>query len=660
MDDLSLVFVALAAYGGTAAIAVLALRSPRLGSAIGSFGAIGAGAIGLFSALRTLARGSHASWRLANEVIFGGGIHAGVDSLSAFFLVPIFLLSSVAALYGRAYLASFERRRSLGAHWAAYNLVVASMVCVVIARDALSFLFAWEVMTLAAFVLVTFEHDNESVRRAGWVYLIASHIAYAALIAMFLLLSTETGGLSFDTFEAAKASSSAFVALIFALSIVGFGTKAGFYPLHVWLPEAHAAAPSHVSAVMSGVLIKLGIYGILRMFLLLRFSAAWWVLMLIGLLGGIIGISIALYQRDMKRILAYSSVENVGIITLGIGLGLFGAHGGNVKVSVLGFSGALFHVWNHTLMKGLMFLGAGSVLHGAHTKDLDRLGGVIKRMPWTGSLMIAGAVAISALPPMNAFAGEWLIYLGLSDPIAAGQRSTFMLFSIASFALLGALACFCFIRLVGIALLGTPRSGGAEDAHESGPSMIAAMIALLTLSIAAALFPAEVAALFSPAIESLAGDANIQAPIASVGHLNAAIWASGAVVAVVLPVAIKKRGVASGETWGCGYTGSSSRIQYVARSFSEMFAEHLLPKPFRARIRSAGDRPLFAPKLTLDVDETDPLTRGAYEPFLARWAERLWRFRWMQQGILHLYVVYILAIALIGVAWLGLRSWWQP
>jgi formate hydrogenlyase subunit 3/multisubunit Na+/H+ antiporter MnhD subunit len=662
MDDASLLLATLWLYATGAVLAVVFSRSSKLCALFGSSFAIAAGIIGVFASAPFLFRAEPTTLRLSGEVLFGGGILVGFDPLTAFFLIPIFVLSAAAALYGRSYMEGFGKTRRLGGHWASFNVLIASMVVVVVARDALSFLFGWELMTLAAFLLVSFEHQIESTRRAGWIYLLASHVAFASLIAMFLLLSTKTASLSFSSFAEMPSQSLGSTRVVFALALLGFGTKAGFYPLHVWLPEAHAAAPSHVSAVMSGVLIKMGVYGLIRTLVMLRFTEGWWVLMAIGIIGGTIAIAIALYQRDMKRVLAYSSVENVGIIALGLGLGTFGLDAGDPRVASLAFTGALLHVWNHTLMKGLLFLGAGSVLHGAGTKDLDRLGGLMKRMPWTATMIVLGATAISALPPMNGFASEWLIYLGLVERGSRGQIDVGLLLTVGLLALLGAIACLCFVRLVGIALLGNPRSEGAEHAHESSPSMRAAMLALLSMSIVVAIAPAMVAGWISPVVSQLMGGRAqpLEAPLAEVGMMNAGMWTAIAVVSVALNTLIKRRRVAAGSTWGCGYPAATSRIQYVARSFSELFAEHLLPRPFRARLRLERTDRLFGPGLSLEANDVDPLTRGAYEPFLSRWADRLSRLRWMQQGSLHLYVVYIMAIAIVGVAWLSLRGIGQP
>jgi len=282
---------------------------------------------------------------------------------------------------------------------------------VVVARNGVLFLMSWELMSLASFFLVTLEDEKESVRRAGWIYLIAMHLGTAFLLAMFLLLGQNAASLDFERLSTAAAPSGVF----FLLAVIGFGTKAGFIPMHVWLPEAHPAAPSHVSAVMSGVMIKTGIYGLLRILTLLGPPAAWWgwTLVAIGIVSGILGVLYALAQHDLKRLLAYHSVENIGIIALGLGIGVLGISYSNPMMAALGFTGGLLHVVNHALFKSLLFLGAGSVLHATGTGELDRLGGLLKRMPVTGTTFLIGAVAISGLPPLNGFVSEFLIYLGV-------------------------------------------------------------------------------------------------------------------------------------------------------------------------------------------------------------------------------------------------------
>jgi hydrogenase-4 component B len=353
-------------------------------------------------AVRALAGGAAAEVRHAWAVPVGT-LAAGLDPLSAFFLVPVLGLSALAAVYGREYLLAHAPRKSLAPPVFFFNLLVASMVGVVTARDSVLFLVAWELMTVASYMLIVFEDDTPPARRAGWIYLIAAHLGVVCLFAMFLLLGQASGRLEFAGLGASAGSTAT---VILVLALVGFGLKAGIVPLHVWLPEAHAAAPSHVSALMSGVVIKMGIYGLLRVMTFLP-PARWWgpTLMALGVTGALVGVALALYQRDLKRALAYSSVENIGLIVLGLGIGLWGASRGQARLAALGLAGGMLHLWNHGLMKGLMFLSAGSVLHGAGGKDLERLGGLMKRMPTTGALMILGSTAQWGLPPLNVFFG---------------------------------------------------------------------------------------------------------------------------------------------------------------------------------------------------------------------------------------------------------------
>lgn len=652
---MTLLFVALGLY---ALGALLALFSEKRALDVAAISSVLGAGIGVYRALAVLLEGERVVVPIAREVLFKGNLLAGVDPLSAFFLVPIFIISAIGAIYARGYMRPYAATRRLGPPAFFFNLLAASLAAVVLARDALTFLFAWEVMTLSAYALVTFEHELAATRRGGFVYLIASHCAMAALMAMFSLLSREANGaLSFEAFIAPGGSTSV---AILVLALIGFGIKAGFVPFHVWLPEAHAAAPSHVSAMMSGVLIKMGIYGLLRILLIFRTADPWIgpTLIILGLGGALYGISIALYQKDMKRAFAYSSVENVGLIALSLGVG-FNARAEHPGVAALGFAGALLHVWNHAAMKSLLFLSAGSVLHGAGSKDLDRLGGLLKRMPATGALMIAGAAAISALPPLNAFASEYLIYLGL----IASKGIAFML-SVGFLASIGAITALAFVRVVGIAMLGTPRSDAASNAHESPRSMITAMTIILALMIAMAIGPRFVTAAFAHVLTDLGGrDAVLDAPLGVLGVVNLALWAIIGLVAWLLARRIARMPVREDATWGCGYVAPTARMQYVARSFSELFAEHILPRALRAKMWRESDESaasIFQPRTVIEEDDKDPLTRRAYEPFLARWADRLSRLRWLQAGVIPLYLVYILLILLAGFVWIRVRAWGAP
>jgi hydrogenase-4 component B len=662
----TLLLCALGVLLASGALAFAASRASALASAIGAAGAFGACAMALVPTLRALLGGAPESMRAAWGVPLGSFV-VEIDALSAFFLVPIFVLGGLAAVYGRAYMQAAGAKRSLGPSIFAFNVFIASMALVVIARNGVLFLVAWEVMALSAYVLVTFDHEDAEVRRAGWVYLIATHVGTVALIAMFVVLARGAGSYDFAAFGSAAPLAAGTALVVFVLAVIGFGAKAGLVPLHVWLPEAHAAAPSHVSAVMSGVLLKMGIYGLVRTLSILGPARAWWgpTLMILGLLSATLGIALALYQRDMKRSLAYSSVENIGLVTLGLGLGYWGAANGRPEIATLGAAGGLLHVWNHTLMKGTMFLGAGSVLHATGTKNLERLGGLLRRMPRTGSAMIVGAVAISGLPPMNGFVSEWLLYLGLirggiASSGVGGAPSVAVLLATGLVSFIGAMAALCFLRLVGVALLGEPRSAEARGAHESSAWLTAPMGLLLAASAAIAIFPLQVVAVVVRASGSIIGAAAPAlpaAPLATLGEVNALVW--GAVFVAWAVFARLRRGKPASRdaTWGCGYVAPTPRMQYTARAFAELFGAKLLPERLRPRFSQAAPTTIFPGPAAFASTCDDPLMRGVYDPLFARMGDRFARLRWLQQGILQIYILYILVVLILALAWVSFRVW---
>lgn len=646
----------------SAVVALLAYRHPRLTTAVATGATLLAAVVGMVPVVRTMAGQHlgtlHLPWQAPTQDLL-----LGLDPLSAFFLVPVLVLGALAAVYGRTYLLAYKK--SLGAASSAWCVLLAAMIAVVIARSTVLFLVAWEAMTLASYVLVTFEHEQAEVRRAGFVYLVAAHVGEACLLAMFLLLDHRALGLGFDAFAAMPTPTAGLAALIFVLAAVGFGIKAGFLPLHVWLPEAHAAAPSHVSALMSGVMIKLGLYGFLRVTTFLP-HAGWWgpALMVLGLAGALWGISMALCQRDMKRVLAYSSVENMGIVTLGVGLAFWRATQGDLFTAGLGACGALLHVWNHAAMKGLMFLGAGSVLHGSGSKDMEKLGGLMKRMPSTGVLMMVGAVAISGLPPLAGFVSEWLVYLGLmgGDLAHTTGPDLVALFAVGMLSLIGALAALCFVRLIGIVLLGEPRSPSAEHAHESTLGLLLPMVVLGAAVVGMAIVPDKLLQLAAPVAAQLFGPAvagnfvHGQNAVHLLGLLNAAVWA-GLGLSAIAWLAFRRKPAAPVETWGCGYAKPTTRMQYSARSFSEFVSSRLLPRSLRVPTTVTRADSAFPATGSFSSQCADPLTRAIYEPFFIRWAERFSRLRWIQQGQLHIYFLYIFVVAVAALAWISWSNW---
>jgi NADH:ubiquinone oxidoreductase subunit 5 (subunit L)/multisubunit Na+/H+ antiporter MnhA subunit len=333
---------------------------------------------------------------------------------------------------------------------------------------------------------------------------------------------------------------------------------------------------------------------------------------------------------------------------------------GDARIAALGMCGGLLHLWNHALMKGLMFFAAGSVLHGTGTKDIERLGGLMKAMPRTGVAMTVGAVAMSALPPLNGFLGEWLIYLGLMDGGIA-PHGVLPLLTVGGLALVGGLAALCFVRLVGVTLLGAARSEQAAHAHESSPWMVGPIWVLVLSCVAVGVSPTPVLAMMSRAIEQLLGPATamedlVGPGLATLGMCNAALWTLLGALGVILVVGCRRR-TASDATWGCGYAAPSARMQYTAGSFSETLTARLLPAALRARANSVAPQGIFPAAVSYSTECTDPLTRGVYEPLFARWGARFSRLRWLQQGLLHVYVVYILTVVVLGLTWTAYLSW---
>jgi hydrogenase-4 component B len=657
-----LVAIGLLALGGLAAL-VLGGR-PRAATAVSTLGALGGAAAGLPSAWRAL-RGADVPDLRLPWAVPGGEIVLGLDPLSGFFLIALFVLVAVTAVHGRWYLLPAAGARNLAMPSCFFNLCAASMVLVLLARHALLFLMAWEMMSLASFLLVSFDHHQADVRRAGWAYLVAAHIGVACLIGLFLLLGQQAGDLSFAAFASARLTDGPAGWLAFALAVLGFGIKAGLPPLHVWLPEAHAAAPSHVSALMSGILIKLGLYGLLRTLGFLEPAAFWGpTLLLLGLLTAGLGIALALYQRDLKRVLAYSSIENMGIVLVGLGLAMWAAQRGDRAVALLGAGGALLHLLGHVAGKGLMFLGAGNVLHGSGSKDLEHLGGLLRRMPWTGSLMVVGGTSLAGLPPLSLFVSEWMILLGLiKGALAApGVGGLLLMLAVGSLALIGGLAALCYVRLLGIALLGEPRSAAAREAHEVARPMIGALAVLAAAGAALALAPGSVLAACAPVLtQILPGGSSVDvsglpAPVGALAGLCRALWVALAVVGLTFVWIVRRAPRASAPTWDCGFVAPTARMQYTARSFAQMVAEGLLPRRLGARLDLQRPSGVFPGPTRFSAESTDPLTRGFYQPFFDRWTRRFARLHWLHRGILHLYLLYIVIAVVAGLAWASLRG----
>ncbi len=656
-ERLEVLAIALAALSGTPGL--LLKRDSPLGQWVALLLSIASGGLGIAGAALFWALNDtqpiHWPWSLP-----GAEFSVAVDGLSAIFLLPIFLISMLGSVYGIGYWNQRQHPQNGRQLRLFYGLLTAGMALVVIARNGVLFLFGWEIMALSAFFLVITEDEKKEVREAGWIYLVATHTATLCLFALFALLRTASG--SYELVPLTNNDiSPAIATAVFALGLVGFGIKAGIMPLHVWLPGSHAIAPSHVSAIMSGVIIKMGIYGLFRVTSLLPQAPLAWgtIVLVLGAVSGVLGVAFAIGQHDLKRLLAYHSIENIGIILLGLGLAMIGRSLDRVDLVVLGVGGGLLHVWNHALFKGLLFLGAGSVIHASGTREIDRLGGLAKTMPWTALFFLVGAVAICGLPPLNGFVSEFLIYLGLFATFLPGKGASFAGAALAApaLALIGGLALACFVKVFGAVFLGVARSQPAEHAHESGPSMILPMGVLVACCFLIGLAPPLVAGILDRAIAAWAPNLENTGPhLATVAPLN---WIS--VMAVLLLAALLVGGmllrlrlgrgvVERSVTWGCGYLAPTARIQYTSSSFGQMLVE-LFAWALHPRIHKPMHLPLFPQSAQFHSEVADTVLDGAVLP-ASRLVARLFSwFRVFQSGNIQAYLLYIFAALILLLLW---------
>lgn len=596
-------------------------------------------ALGIFSASTILAAGGrsdfHRAWSIPH-----GEFHLVLDPLSAAFLLPILALSALASIYAAGYLKDRSEGQLRQAIFF-FHVLTISMCVVVTAKNAILFLLAWETMAISSFFLVMLDGHRSDVRRAGWMYLVATHIGTAFLLVLFAWMGHAAGSFDFDRWRNLPDVGTQTLAIWFILAVVGFGTKAGFWPFHVWLPEAHPAAPSHVSAVMSGVMIKTGIYGLIRIVTLLGPPPLWWgvVLLGIGLVSGILGVLFALTQHDIKRLLAYHSVENIGIIALGLGGWLLGTSCGMEEVALFGLTGAVLHVINHAMFKGLLFLGAGAVVHSTGTRDIERLGGLLKKMPVTGGTFLIGSAAISGLPPLNGFVSEFLIYAAFFKlAISSSAGGALGAAGVAGLALIGGLAAACFVKVFGVVFLGEPRTSVSD--HPSPISMTAPMIALAAGCIFIGVFPAAaVRALTMPILET----AGLVSMIATLTHVNIAI---GALIGLLLVVSairlwiLKNRPVTQTVTWDCGYAAPTPRMQYTASSFIQPFTD-LFRSILQPKEHQSFPKGYFPGEASFDSHSEDLATRRGWAPIF-EWIQWLaGNFQGIQQGRVQTYLFYI-------------------
>ncbi len=569
----------------------------------------------------------------------------GLDPLSAWFAAIVLGVGASIAVYGSHYMAHERPGRRVGPAHLLLAILIVSLTAVVTARSIVAFLAAWEVMAVAAWLLVIFERDDAEVRRAGFVYLVLTHVSTLALFGMFAAWAGSSGDWSFAGLAAIAAQHRTPAGLILLLGLTGFGIKAGVMPGHIWLPGAHASAPSHISALLSGVMLKVGIYGLFRMLTLWGEPPIWWgwLVLVLGLCSAVLGVLWALAQHDLKRLLAYHSVENIGIILLGLGLGALGSAYHHPALALFGYTGALLHSLNHSLFKSLLFFGAGAIVRVTGTREIDRLGGLLRIMPRTAWAFLLGSIAIVGLPPLNGFVSEWVVFRGLLGAGAATGALRTASAMAAGLALTGALALACFSKLHGVIFLGSPRRDVApRPGAERG--LVAPQVALATACVLIGALPflvipvaAGVGAGILPGGVPPEAVAGIAASASAVSLMVVGLLVLGGLVWLLRVAA--GSAARSALTWGCAFPGVTGRMQYTAASY----AAGLLGV-FGAL---SGSSRVIGPA-GLEVHAGDPVFDAVGRPIWRRVRGAALGLRRYQTGRLSWYLVYVIA-ALLGL-----------
>ncbi len=576
-----------------------------------------------------------------------------IDGLSSFFLFAIFAVCLLATVYSFHYMDNSDKSVKTAVHYFFFAILIAAMALVVTAANILTFMLSWEIMSLSSFFLVIYDHQKVENRRAGYLYFVFSHVGAMFIFAAFGIIYGYTGSFVLGAMSAVPETVKI---VVFIFSFIGFGSKAGIFPFHVWLPHAHPAAPSHISAVMSGVMIKTGIYGIVRIYTLLEVHTPLFgtIVLIAGVVSGILGVVYALGQHDLKRLLAYSSVENIGIILIGMGIGMIGVSSNNPLMAVLGFTGCFLHILNHSIFKSLLFMGAGMVLHKTGTRSIDALGGLLKNMKVTGAAVLIGSLAISGLPPFNGFVGEFFIYMGGFKGIVSDKFAFVLsIVAIISLAIIGGLALATFTKVMGVVFQGEPRTKAAQNVDEKGTTMLATMGILAAACVLIGLFPWGCIQLALKAVSALGLNTGA-VPIAPFEGMAGNISLAAGIFVTVFLVVIgirtfyyRGKTIGSGGTWGCGFTQPTAKMQYTGMSYASFILDFFKPAapltedhpPIQGRF---PEKTHYSSHIN-DVAELH-LNRVVVNPVLILFD----KLRWIQHGDIHLYIGYILlAIVLL-------------
>jgi len=600
-----------------------------------------------------------------------------VDPLSSFFVLVISLSGLAASQFAIGYVREFENRYSIGALGGIYNAFLLSMILVVLADNGLFFLIVWEIMSLVSYLLVVTEHEKAETRYAGFFYLVMTHVGTAFIIVAYLVFYQQAGSFSFDVFRHPPAPiPEGFRTMIFATALIGFGTKAGIVPLHVWLPYAHPAAPSHVSALMSGVMIKTAIYGLVRVYFdFLGGAFPWWwgfMVLTIGAVSALLGVMYALMEHDLKSLLAYHSVENIGIILMGIGAGMIFQSYGLTHLAALGLLAGLYHTINHAMFKGLLFMGAGSLLHATHTRNMEEYGGLIRKMPWTAVFFLIGAVSISALPPSNGFVSEWLTFqsLFLSFQIPDLLLKIILPIGAAMLALTGVLAMACFVKAFGISFLAMPRSAHAREAKEVPWTMRIGMGAMALFCVVLGLAPMGVVPMIDRVTAPLTGISIAEklvseggfalAPAPDKGFASISTPVLGLLLIFLVPTALLMAAVIGGrlrkryyKTWGCGIN-LKPRMEYTATGFTQPIKQvfDIIYRPtVKLETEMLEESRYFAKRMRFETYIEPVFQKYLYDPVVLILQGLADRLRVVQSGSLHVYLVYIFVTLIVLLLW---------
>lgn len=641
--DIFLLSLTVLSAGGL--FALLAYRQFNLMKAVYIALSIGGSVIGLYAIKAPLYDGTIVVFSTTWLHLFT--LSFSLDSLSAFFLIPIFAICPLAALYSFHYMNQPAQQGRVAINYFFTSVLTISMALVVTADNIISFALVWEVMSLSSFFLVMHDYHKKDTRLAGYIYFIFTHVGAMFIFAAFSLAYSYTRSFHFLSFAAMPEN---IKMIVFFLALIGFGSKAGIFPLHIWLPHAHPAAPSNISAIMSGVMIKMGIYGIIRLYATLGVSALIYgeVVLILGIVSGILGIVYAIGNQDLKKLLAFCSVENIGIILIGTGIGMIGIASDNMIMASFGFAGGLLHVLNHSIFKSLLFLGAGTVLQKTKIKQIDQLGGLMKRMPATGKSFLIGSVSISGLPPFNGFISEFLIYYGAFHGLALGGAPfIFTILAILSLAIIGGLAGACFSKVVGLIFLGEPRCEKAANASESEATMTLPMILLAAACIVIGIFPEPFIQGVCQALKSIPSIQSVTTNEMMIVAGNLAFAARLLIVVFLASLFLRKifyrkKDVTTGPTWGCGFTQPSVKMQYTGTSYAMSIVDFF--RPFVGiRTSYSGINRIFPGRTTYRTEVHDIAEKTLMDRIVSPLLYLLGKLRWIQHGHIQLYIGYIVA-----------------